>query len=64
MCIRDRKEAVQLPKLPLGRKWRIIMNTEFDHTPETDYHKLTKWMESDTISMYPRSVVIAIVEKY
>ena len=58
------KEAVQLPKLPLGRKWRIIMNTEFDHTPETDYHKLTKWMESDTISMYPRSVVIAIVEKY
>lgn len=58
------KEAVQLPKLPLGRKWRIIMNTEFDHTLETDYHKLTKWVESDTISMYPRSVVIAIVEKY
>lgn len=58
------KEPVQLPKLPLGRKWRIIMNTEFDHTPETDYHKLTKWVESDTIVMYPRSVVIAIVDKF
>ena len=57
------KEAVQLPRLPLGRKWRIIMNTEFEHTAETDYHKLTKWAAGDTIVMYPRSVVIAIVDK-
>jgi len=58
------KETVQLPKLPLGRKWRIIMNTEFEHTVDTDYHKLTKWVANDTIVMYPRSVVIAIVDKY
>ncbi len=57
------KETVQLPRLPLGRKWRIIMNTEFEHTAETDYHKLTKWAAGDTIVMYPRSVVIAIVDK-
>ncbi len=58
------KEAVQLPNLPLGRKWRIIMNTEFEHTVDTDYHRLTKWVSNDTIVMYPRSVVIAIVDKY
>ncbi|MDE6983751.1 MAG: glycogen debranching enzyme, partial [Lachnospiraceae bacterium] len=58
------KEEVQLPNLPLGRKWRIIMNTEFEHTADTDYHKLTKWVANDTIVMYPRSVVIAIVDKY
>ena len=57
------KEPVQLPKLPLGRKWRIIMNTEFEHTPDTDYHSLTKWESNDTFVMYPRSVVIAIVDK-
>lgn len=56
-------EEIQLPKLPLGRKWRIIMNTEFEHSAETDYHKLTKWKTSDTIIMCPRSVVIAVVEK-
>lgn len=58
------KEAVQLPNLPLGRKWRVIMNTEFEHTADTDYHKLTKWVANDTFVMYPRSVVIAIVDKY
>lgn len=58
------KETVQLPNLPLGRKWRVIMNTEFEHTADTDYHKLTKWVANDTFVMYPRSVVIAIVDKY
>lgn len=58
------KETVQLPNLPLGRKWRVIMNTEFEHTVDTDYHKLTKWVANDTFVMYPRSVVIAIVDKY
>lgn len=57
------KEEVQFPNLPLGRKWRILMNTEFEHTQDTDYHKLTKWLTKDTILMYPRSVVIAIVDK-
>ncbi|MDE6620353.1 MAG: glycogen debranching enzyme [Lachnospiraceae bacterium] len=57
------KEEVQLPNLPLGRRWRIIMNTEFEHTADTDYHRLTKWVANDTIVMYPRSVVIAIVDK-
>ncbi|MDE7204018.1 MAG: glycogen debranching enzyme [Lachnospiraceae bacterium] len=58
------KVEVQLPNLPLGRKWRVIMNTEFEHTADTDYHELTKWITSDTFVMYPRSVVIAIVDKY
>ncbi len=58
------KEEVQLPNLPLGRKWRILMNTQFKHTKDTDYHKLTKWMGKDTIVMFPRSVVVAIVEKF
>lgn len=56
-------QAIQLPKLPLGRKWRVIMNTEFKHTPETDYHSLTKWQDYDHILMYARSVIIAVVEK-
>lgn len=58
------KEEVQIPNLPLGRKWRILMNTQFKHTKDTDYHKLTKWMGKDTIVMFPRSVVVAIVEKF
>lgn len=57
-------QNVQLPNLPLGRKWRILMNTEFTHTADIDYHAMTKWLSNDTILMYPRSVVIAIVEKY
>lgn len=57
-------QSVQLPKLPLGRKWRVIMNTEFEHTPNTDYHKLTRWTGTDTLMMYPRSVLIAAVDKY
>ena len=40
------------------------MNTQFKHTKDTDYHKLTKWMGKDTIVMFPRSVVVAIVEKF
>ena len=57
-------QSVQLPKLPLGRKWRVIMNTEFEHTPNTDYHKLTRWTGTDILMMYPRSVLIAAVDKY
>ena len=57
-------EKVQLPNLPLGRKWRIIMNTEFEHTKDTNYHELTEWIDNDTIVMCPRSVVIALVDKY
>ena len=55
---------VQLPNLPLGRQWRVIMNTEFEHTADTDYHALTKWTGKDTLLMCPRSVVIAIVDKH
>lgn len=57
-------QNIQLPKLPLGRDWRIVMNTEFEHTADTDYHKLTKWTGSDTLLMCPRSVVIALVTKH
>ncbi len=57
------KVEVQLPNLPQGRKWNIIMNTEFEHTKETNYHKLTKWTRDDKFMMCPRSVVIAIVGK-
>ncbi|MBQ2116165.1 MAG: glycogen debranching enzyme [Lachnospiraceae bacterium] len=58
------RQNIQLPNLPLGRKWRVIMNTEFTHTKDTDYHALTSWVGNDKISMCPRSVVIAVVEKY
>lgn len=57
-------QNIQLPKLPLGREWRIVMNTEFEHTADTDYHKLTRWTGKDTLLMCPRSVVIALVTKY
>lgn len=57
-------QDIQLPNLPVGRKWRMIMNTEFTHAKDTDYHKLTNWTGSDTFRMCPRSVVIAIVDKY
>ncbi len=57
-------QNIQLPKLPLGREWHIVMNTEFEHTADTDYHKLTKWTGSDTLLMCPRSVVIALVTKH
>lgn len=55
-------QEIQLPNLPLGRKWRVIMNTEFEHTKDTDYHKLTHWTGNDTLIMCSRSVVIAIVD--
>lgn len=57
-------QEIQLPNLPLGRKWHIIMNTEFEHTPQTDYHALTKWQGIDRLTLCPRSVIIAQVEKY
>ena len=57
-------QNVQLPNLPLGRKWKILVNTEFEHTKDTDYHALTKWIGTDRILMCPRSVVVAIVNKY
>ena len=57
-------QEIQLPNLPLGRKWRVIMNTEFEHTAQTDYHKLTKWKGPDRLTLCPRSVIIAQVEKY
>ena len=27
------------------------MNTEFEHTPETDFHRLTNWVTRDSILM-------------
>jgi glycogen operon protein len=57
-------QTIQLPSLPLGRRWRVVMNTEFKHTTETNYHKLTNWVGTDRINMCPRSVVIALVDKY
>lgn len=53
---------IQLPNLPLGRKWRVIMNTEFEHTAETNYQALTRWTGIDWLTMCPRSVIIARVE--
>ena len=55
---------IQLPNLPLGRKWRVIMNTEFEHTAETNYQALTRWTGIDWLTMCPRSVIIARVENY
>lgn len=57
-------QEVQLPNLPLGRKWRILVNTEFAHTPEVNYQELTKWRGHEAIVMCPRSVVVAVVEKW
>ncbi|MBQ7943424.1 MAG: glycogen debranching protein GlgX [Lachnospiraceae bacterium] len=57
-------QDVQLPNLPLGRKWRILVNTEFNHTADVDYQALTQWKSQDTIVMCPRSVVVAVVEKW
>ncbi|MBD5470476.1 MAG: glycogen debranching enzyme [Lachnospiraceae bacterium] len=54
---------VQLPNLPLGRKWRVLMNTEFEHKRDINYHALTNWTGKDTVKMCPRSVIVAIVEK-
>lgn len=58
------EQEIQLPNLPLGRKWRVIMNTEFEHTAQTDYHALTKWKGTDRLTLCPRSVIIAQVDKY
>lgn len=57
-------QDIQLPKLPLGRKWRVVVNTEFSHTPDVDYHKLTRWQGTERLTLCPRSVMIAQVEKY
>lgn len=57
-------QDIQLPNLPLGRKWRLIMNTEFEHTPHTDYHSQSYWKDKDVVTVYPRTVIIARVEKY
>lgn len=56
-------ETVQLPNLPLGRKWRILVNTEFEHKKNVDYHALTNWTGKDMVKMCPRSVIVVIVEK-
>ena len=56
-------EDVQLPNLPLGRKWRMLVNTEFEHKKNVDYHALTNWTAADTVRMCPRSVIVAIVVK-
>jgi hypothetical protein len=40
------------------------MNTEFRHSKDTNYHKLSNWHGVDRIQMCPRSVVIAVVDKY
>ena len=55
---------IELPKLPLGRKWRVIMNTEFEHTCDTDYDKLTHRKSENVLTLCPRSVMIAQVDKY
>lgn len=55
---------IELPKLPLGRKWRVIMNTEFEHTCDTDYDKLTHKKSENVLTLCPRSVMIAQVDKY
>lgn len=55
---------IELPKLPLGRKWRVIMNTEFEHTCDADYDKLTHKKSENVLTLCPRSVMIAQVDKY
>ena len=27
---------IELPKLPLGRKWKVLVNTEFEHTQDVE----------------------------
>lgn len=58
------KQEIQLPNLPLGRKWRVIMNTEFEHSETADYQAMTRWTGIDRMLLCPRSVVIAQVEKF
>ena len=57
-------QEIQLPNLPLGRKWKVVINTEFEHTAQTDYQALTNWKGPDRLVIGPRTVVIATVEKY
>jgi glycogen operon protein len=57
-------QTIQLPSLPQGRRWRVVMNTEFKHSEDTNYHMLTSWHGMDRIQMCPRSVLIAVVDKY
>ena len=55
---------IELPKLPLGRKWKVLVNTEFEHTQDVDYDLLTRRKSDILLTMCPRSVLVARVEKY
>ena len=58
------EQEIELPKLPLGRRWKIFVNTEFEHIPEVDYQALTNWKDSEHLTIGPRAVIIAQVDKY
>ena len=55
---------IELPRLPLGRKWKVLVNTEFEHTQDVDYDLLTRRKSDILLTMCPRSVLVACVEKY
>lgn len=55
------EQEIELPKLPLGHKWRIVVNTELEHISEDDYNEKTRWNREDRILMCGRSVVVARV---
>lgn len=57
-------QDIQLPQLPLGRKWKVVLNTEFEHTQEVNYNKITRWQGTERLTLAARSVIIAQVEKF
>ena len=54
-------QCIHLPNLPEGKRWKVILNTEFEHENEASYEQKTSYQDSLTIEVCPRSVIVAMV---
>ena len=56
-------QDIELPGLPLGRKWSIVVNTDYEHEINKDYNQCTRWQGERHVTMGPRSAIVAKVVK-
>ena len=54
-------QDMELPHLPMGHSWKIVVNTELPHISEDYYHERSRWQGEHHVTVCGRSLIVAKV---
>ena len=54
---------MQLPELPMGMQWKVVVNTNVEYEDGKDMESQTEFYYKKTLKVPPRTVIILVAEE-